>query len=170
MQSIGRSADASRNEKSVMTQRIGTDRARPPLSGAERQRRHRAKVKAAAANQVPLVLSKKMLVRDMKRVAERICDCTEPDVARRIAQEIEECLRARAQKAHAHKHRLLYSEPFLARGLLALDTDPKKLISKDEIIAAYRARVRECHPDTGGHGDPRMLAALKNARDLLLNQ
>jgi hypothetical protein len=52
--------------------------------------------------------------------------------------------------------------------LLGLPDGPWDMHSNDEIAAAYRARMREAHPDAGGNGDPRLMVVLKAARDRLL--
>jgi hypothetical protein len=124
-------------------------------------------VKAATANQVPLLLSKRMLVRDMKRVAERICDCTDPDTARRIAHQIEECLRARETATRNYRIRLQQEDTTLAALLLGLPSGVRDMWSKEDIDAAYRARVRRHHPDSGGDGDVDTLTALDRAYDCL---
>lgn len=53
-------------------------------------------------------------------------------------------------------------QPAAARALLGLPSDH----TREEIADAFRAKVRACHPDSGGTGGD--MAALVAAKDLLL--
>ena len=145
------------------------------MTAAERQRRYRARKKAAAAAQMPLLLRRKMLVRDIKAVAQRIVDQTEPEVARRICEEVEVELKARVKRARVTARTAdIMSEPMAARLLgLKLPTSQDELLrgetlTADEIESAYRKKVMLHHPDRGGARDPDLMPSLKAARDLLL--
>ena len=155
---------------------LGTDLPRlPAMTAAERQRRYRERVKAATAAHGPLLISRHMRVRDMKAVAARIIDQTTPEVARRIAQEIEAELKARVKRARVTACTADYmSEPMAARLLgLKLPTSKDELLRGEtltavEIEGAYRKKVMLHHPDTGGARDPDLMPTLQYARDLLL--
>jgi hypothetical protein len=124
---------------------------------------------------MPLLISRNMRVRDMKAVAARIIDQTTPEVARRIAEEIEAELKAREKRARVTARTAEYmSEPMAARLLgLKLPTIHEEFVrgeglTADEINRAYREKVRLHHPDQGGSGDADLMTSLQYARGLLL--
>jgi hypothetical protein len=136
-----------------------------PMSAAERQRRHRQRVKAAEAKRLPLLLGKRMRVSDIKRIAQHIVESTDAATARRMAREIVATLREQASQDIRAHWRNLRNDPAIAMQLLGLGAGH---CTKEEVKAAYRRKTKQHHPDHDGSGDAEVLTALAAARDCLL--